>query len=88
MVRAGLGRSSEARHAKLAVEYLAVCHRRLSLAGEGKLKPLGSRSQYAADKSYFDTTARLCEGLEKLVREYRQSNDPGRRRIHQLWTEE
>ena len=86
LVRAGLGDGYEARHAKLAVEYLAVCHRRLSLLAEGKLKPLESRSQYAADKSYFDTTSKLCEGLEKLVQSFQDSDDPRRKQIHRLWT--
>ena len=85
LVRAGLGSSYEAEHARLAVEYLAVCYRRLSLRADGKLEPLPTRSQYAADKSYFDTTAKLSEGLETLLQSYHDSNDPHQAQVYRLW---
>ncbi len=85
LVDAGLDDSYEAAHARLAVEYFATSVRRLELLAEGKLKPLPAASQYAADKSYFDTTARLCEGLEKVLDAYGESDDRHKRRVHQLW---
>ena len=53
---------------------------------DGKIARLEPASQYAADKSYFATTARLCEGLERTVEGYQDSQDPRRTRIHELWT--
>jgi hypothetical protein len=88
LVRAGLGASYEAEHARLTVEYLAVCHRRLSLLAEGKLERLPARSQHAADKSYFDTTAKLCEGLETVLQSYRDSTDPHQGKVYRLWSRE
>ena len=88
LVSAGLDNSYEARHARLAVEYLAVTQRRANLLTSGKLKPLPPRSQKAADQSYLDTTARLCVGLEAVLKAYDESNDQQRQRIYRLWKPE
>lgn len=86
LVAAGLGESCEAAHARLAVQYLATCHQRLKLLAEGKLPRLASPvSQYAADKSYFQTAARLGEGLEKVLDGYQKADDPAKKRILGLW---
>ena len=37
------------------------------------------------DKSYVTTTARLCDGLEKVVDSYKGSSDPHRKRVYPLW---
>ena len=88
LLEAGLADGYEAAHAKLAAEYFATCYLRLRLLADGKLKPLPERSQYAADRSYFDTTAKLCTGLEKLLQSYEGSEDPHRKRVYELWNEE
>ena len=83
---AGLGDSYEAAHARLAVTYHATTHQRLRLLAEGRLKPLPGDSQCAADKSYFQTTARLCEGLEKVLNSYAKSADPHQQRVYAVWS--
>ncbi len=85
LVKAGLGESYEAAHAKLAVEFAAVVGERLRLLAEGKLQRLPEPSQTAADKSYTDTTVKLCEGLEKVLQAYANSNDPHKQRVYQIW---
>ena len=87
LVQAGLADSYEAAHARLAVECVAALHTRFRLEAEGKLKPLPEPSQYAADKSYIATALRLCTGLAKVLDSYGQSPDPGKRRLHSLWTQ-
>jgi hypothetical protein len=82
---AGLGETYEAAHARLAIRCLAACQTRLSMLAEGKLNKLPEASQYAADKSYFSTAAKLCEGLEKVFDGYLKSPDPQKKQIHQLW---
>ena len=53
----------------------------------GTLKPLDSaESQYAADKSYFVTAARHCEGLERVLESYAKSTDSHQKQVHQIWT--
>jgi hypothetical protein len=87
LVAAGLGESYEAAHARLAVRYLDACHRRLKMLAEGALKPLASaESQYAADKSYFVTAARHCEGLEKVLGSYAKSEEPHKKQVHRIWS--
>jgi hypothetical protein len=85
LVSGGLADGYEAAHARLAVEYLAVTCERLKMLSEGKLRRLSGPSQYAADKSYFSTTARLCEGLERAVAAHKDSEDARDKRIHAIW---
>ena len=42
-------------------------------------------SREAADKSYFQTTAKLCDGLEKVIESYQHSDDPRKKRVYRLW---
>ncbi len=86
LVKAGLGEAYETAHTRLAIEFAAVLGERLRLLTEGKLQRLPEPSQTAADKSYIDTTVKLCDGLEKLLQEYAHSNDPHKQRVFQLWT--
>ena len=88
LVAAGLGASYEAAHARLAVRYLDTSHRRLALLADGGLPPLPPASQFAADKCYLDTTAKLCDGLERAVRSYKDSKDPHEKRAYGLWGQE
>ncbi len=85
LVAAGLGGTYEAAHARLVAAYLATTATRLRMAAEGKLPRLPSRSQSAADRSYIETVTRLCQGLEKTVRSYQESEDPQKRQIWSLW---
>jgi hypothetical protein len=84
LAAAGLADCYEAAHARLAVEYLAVTLQRLAMIDQGKIRPLPPVSQYAADKSYFATTARLCEGLEKTIQSYKGSPDEHKKRVYKL----
>jgi len=85
LAAAGKEETYEAAHARLVVRYLATCQKRLQMLAEGKLGRLPPSSQYAADRSYFNTTVRLCEGLEKVLDSYAKAADPEKKRIHQLW---
>ena len=81
LVAAGLGDTYEAAHARLAVACHATTFQRLQLLAAGKLARLPPASQYAADKSYFVTTSRLCEGLEKTLAGYEKSESPAKRQL-------
>jgi hypothetical protein len=86
LLAAGLAESYEAAHARLVVRYLDVCHRRMKMLADGALKPLASsESQYTADKSYFATAARHCEGLQRVIESYAKSDDPQKKRVYGLW---
>ena len=39
----------------------------------------------AADASYTETAAKLCQGLVQTLDTYADSTDPHEKRIHQLW---
>jgi len=85
LAKAGLGHSYEAAHARLAADYVATIHERRAMFAEGKLNPLSEPSQSAADKSYLDTAGRLCNGIERILSGYADSNDARKQQIHQLW---
>jgi len=85
LAAAGKQQTYEAAHARLVVRYLATCQKRLQMLSEGKLGRLGEPAQHAADRSFFVTAARLCEGLEKVLDSYAKSADPDKKPIHQLW---
>jgi hypothetical protein len=87
LVKADLADGYEAAHARLAVESFVACVRRQKLLADGALKPLPAPSEAAADQCYAQTTARLCEGLEKVLESYGASNDPGRKRLAAIWAE-
>jgi len=87
LVEAGLGESYEAAHARLAVAYLDTTATRLKMVAEGKLPLLPEVSQSAADRSYVETTIRLCDGLEKVMQSYATSADPQKQQIYRLWME-
>ncbi len=87
LAAAGLGDSYEAAHARLAVACHAATFQRFQLLAAGKLARLPPASQYAADKSYFVTTSRLCEGLEKTLAGYEKSESPTKRQLF-AWFQE
>ena len=84
LVDAGLGDSYEAAHARLAADYLATTVARLKMLSGGALPRLPAASQAAADRLYLQTTANLCQGLEKTVQSYQKSADPAKRQIWRL----
>ena len=82
----GLSTTYEAAHARLVVRYLDVCHQRMQLLADGRLKPLTSaESQYAADKSYFATALRHCDGLERVLESYAKTDDSQKKCVYQIW---
>ncbi|MCD4769782.1 MAG: hypothetical protein K8R35_06405 [Bacteroidales bacterium] len=85
LVRAGIGETYEAAHAKLIVDCISSIRNRLILLRQGKLKPLPEASQTAADKSYIDAAQKLSTGLEDVLKSYAQSIEPDRKRIDQIW---
>jgi hypothetical protein len=85
LAAAGLADTYEAAHARLAVECAAAACRRFELEAEGKLSRLPGPSQQAADKSYLSTTAKLCDGLEKVMEACRQSDDSRKKRAVEIW---
>lgn len=85
LLGAGLGESYEAAHARLVAACLATSVQHLTMVAAGQIPPLPPESQAAADKSYMEATARLCDGLERTLQSYGQSRDPHKRQVHQLW---
>ncbi|GAF87031.1 unnamed protein product, partial [marine sediment metagenome] len=85
LVSAGLAESYEAAHARLAIECMAATCERFKMLSDGKLKRLPDQSQYAADKSYIIATAKLCEGLERTVASYEDSEDAHQKQIYATW---
>jgi hypothetical protein len=85
LVAAGLPDTYEATHARLAVNCLLAAHARAELLAAGKLPPLPVRSRVAADKAYLSTTAKLCDGLEKTLNSYKDSDDSRKKRLYGLW---
>jgi len=85
LVAAGMAESYEAAHARLAIEAAAAFNARLRLLADGKLAPLPELTAYAADKCYLATAAKLCDGLERTISSYKDSQDPHKRRVYLLW---
>ena len=88
LAAAGLAESAEAAHARLAIEAAAAFHERLRLLAAGKLAPLPEPSAYAADKCYLATAAKLCDGLAQALNSYKGSDEPHRKQVYQLWSQE
>ena len=55
------------------------------MLSDGKLKRLSGPSQYAADKSYLNTTLNLCEGLKRTVGSYKEAKDVHKKRVYTIW---
>ncbi len=82
---AGITAGYEAAHARLVLEFAAVCRKRLRLKAAGQLAALPEASQTAADRLYFDTAAKLADGLAKALDLYSGSPDPAKNRISEIW---
>lgn len=83
---AGLGETYEAAHARLVGEAVAASRRRFRLISEGKIPALPEPSRIAADRSYLEAAARLCDGLEKTLAGYASSPDPRKAEAFRIWT--
>jgi hypothetical protein len=81
----GAADAYEAAHARLVVAALDAAARREKLEREGAIPPLPKESRAAADRSYLDAASRLYEGLDKTLSSYSNSDDPHRRKMHDLW---
>lgn len=87
LMREGLQETYEAKHANLALEFIATVHQRFRLLAEGSIQSLPEPSQSAADRLYIDTITRLYAGLEKALEAYANSDDPHKRRTSTLWVQ-
>ncbi|HSW47244.1 MAG TPA: hypothetical protein VLM89_16900 [Phycisphaerae bacterium] len=87
MEQAEFGDSYETAHARLAADYVTTIHERLRMLGEGKIAPLPSASQEAADRLYLKTADNLAAGLKKTIESYAGSDDTHRKRVLEIWTE-
>jgi len=86
MVAAGLAEAYEAAHARVAIVFIGTMRDRQRMLGDGRLKPLPDpRRAAAAEKSYYDTAVRLCEGLRKTLASYENSDDPHKNRVYEIW---
>lgn len=83
---AGLGKSYEAAHARLALEFAAACAERLRLKAAGGLAALPEASQGAADAIYVSTAVKLADGLTKALDSYSGSSHQEKSRIFKIWT--
>ena len=88
LVAAGLGETYPAAHAQLVSDCAEVAATRRELLRADKIRRLPEPSQTAADKSYDETVAKLCDGLDSVLKSYERSTDPARRTIFQLWSRE
>jgi hypothetical protein len=82
---AHLGEGYEATHAKLVLDCGRVAAERAALRKAGKLRALPGPSQAVADKSYDETVARLCDGLELTLKSYSTTTNVMRQKVYSLW---
>lgn len=87
LLKAGLGDSYEAAHARLALEYWATTCQRLKMLVAVKLTPLPPVTQEFADRSCCQTTINLCAGLEKRIQSLAKSESLRPQQIWRRWTE-
>jgi hypothetical protein len=88
LTKAGLANTYEAAHARLALECLAVAHRRFQLLDQQQLAPLANPvSRAAADQLYFDTARKLAQGLNQVLAADEVSLEAQKRAIGRLWVQ-
>ncbi len=85
MVRAGNADTYEAAHARLAMQCIVAAHERFKGLADGTLPRLPVRSAAAADRLYLSATAKLCDGLAKVLDGYANASDARQRQCHALW---
>lgn len=88
LVAGHLGKTYEAAHARLVLDFAEVTAARRELLLADKIRRLPEPSQTAADKSYDDTLTKLCDGLDSVLKSYERSPDAARRKMFQLWSRE
>jgi hypothetical protein len=88
LVAGHLGETYEAAHARLVLDFAEVTATRRELLRADKIRRLPEPSQTAADKSYDETLAKLCGGLDSVLKSYERSPDASRRKMFQLWSRE
>ena len=82
---AKLDQTTEAAHARLALQCFEVASERKARLQSGSLKPLPEPAQTAAAKSYEETATKIYDGLAGLLKTYERSADRTRARLNQLW---
>lgn len=85
MRKEGMADTYEAAHARLVVRCLAAAFERSQAVKAGRWARLPERSQIAADRLYLTTTARLVEGLTRILEAERGSEGDRRKRLGELW---
>ena len=88
LLAARLGETYEAAHARLIVDFAEVTAARRELLSADSIRRLPEPSQAAADKSYDETLAKLCDGLDSVLKSHEHSPDAARRKMFQLWSRE
>lgn len=88
LLAARLGETYEAAHARLILDFAEVTAARRELLRADKIHRLPEPSQTAADKSYDETLAKLCDGLDSVLKSYERSSDAPRSKMFQLWSRE
>jgi len=83
----GYGEIYEAAHAQLILDCAQAVAKRDGMRQEGKLRLLSEPSQTAADKLFFGTVTKLCDGLEATLNSYQNSKDAKQRKFFKLWQE-
>jgi hypothetical protein len=81
----GLGSTCAAAHARLAADSVAAAGQRRRLVAEGSIKPLAAASEAAANRVYAESAAKLCDGLELVLKGYEKAGNPEQRKIHEAW---
>ena len=87
LLAAGLRESYEATHVRVALQAIETAALRHNLQLSGEIKPLPQPAEAAADRAYAETAARLCDGLEAVLKSYESSSDSTRQKLHRLWRE-
>ncbi len=86
LTAAKLGKTYEAAHAQLILDFAEATAERRELVQTDKIRRLPEPSQTAADKSYPDTLGKLCDGLDSVLKSYASSPDASRSKMFLLWS--
>ncbi len=87
LVSARLGETYVAAHAKLVLDFAETVAARRQLLKAGQIHLLPEPSQAAAEKSYTETLAKLCDGLEAVLNSYERSVDLQHIKLYRLWSQ-
>ncbi|OGD18644.1 MAG: hypothetical protein A2W03_08605 [Candidatus Aminicenantes bacterium RBG_16_63_16] len=87
MSAAGFGGTYEAAHARLVLEAVDACRRRINLLSRGAIAPLLEDSRAAADQAYPDAALKLGRGLDAVLKSYRDSGDARKASIYAIYSQ-